>query len=151
MGNLSQPANPNIDINQPQQNLLWWRSAALSIGALYVYLFMEWLFIVTKPSFMDVMAIGQKFEVLMVTSLFLVILWLPGFLLLFGLSKIPWFSKIWWVFLYVSGLVPAGVLAITTLLVVDNFTYTLFSFGIVSSMGIWRGLYAVLFTLVFIL
>lgn len=139
---------PVLTPDHPHKNHLWWRSAIISLAAIYVYLFMEWLFIVTKPSFMDLMAVGQKFEIPLVTGLFIVILWLPVFLLLFGLSKLPWFARWWKAFLYASGLISAGILAVTTLLAVDNFTYTLFNVGVVSTTGIWRGLYAVLFLIV---
>ena len=41
-------------------------------------------------------------------------------------------------------LVPSLMLTATLLLLVDNFTYTLFQFGIVSSVGVWRAAYAAL-------
>lgn len=41
-------------------------------------------------------------------------------------------------------LVPSLILTATLLLLVDNFTYTLFQFGIVSTVGVWRAAYAIL-------
>lgn len=41
-------------------------------------------------------------------------------------------------------LVPSLILTATLLLLVDNFTYTLFQFGIVSAVGVWRAAYAAL-------
>jgi len=41
-------------------------------------------------------------------------------------------------------LVPSLLLTATLLLLVDNFTYTLFQFGIVSAVGVWRAVYAAL-------
>src|SRR5439155_27205069 len=38
-----------------------------------------------------------------------------------------------------------------SLILLDNFTYTVFKFGIVTSQGIWRGLYAVGFLVAFVL
>jgi len=41
-------------------------------------------------------------------------------------------------------LIPTLLFTSTVLLLVDNFTYTVFRFGIVSTTGVWRGIYAFL-------
>jgi len=46
---------------------------------------------------------------------------------------------------YLVVILPAGVLSALALLLIDNFTYTLFNVGIVTTAGIWRGVYAALF------
>lgn len=123
----------------------------LTVFAVYFYVFMEWLFFVTKPSFMDVIETGQKIEILLFSALFLILVCLPVLLLLFGLSLLPRLSSIWLAFLYAGGLIPAGILAATSLLLVDNFTYTLFQFGVVTSQGWLRGFYGEIFLAVFVL
>jgi hypothetical protein len=130
-----------------QTKHIWGRLFFLTLFTTYFYVLMEWLFFVTKPSFMDVVTIWEKFNILVNTSLILTVPWLLLFLLLFGMSNLPVLSKKQDILLYAAGLYPAAILSITTLLLVDNFTYTLFQFGIVSTKGITRIIYA-LFTLV---
>ncbi|MEA3440937.1 MAG: sulfatase-like hydrolase/transferase [Chloroflexota bacterium] len=43
--------------------------------------------------------------------------------------------------------IPAITLSVTVLMLVDNFSYTLFKFGVVSTQGVWRLAYAVGFSL----
>ena len=118
---------------------------SILVSALYVL--MEWVFIVTKPSFLDVFTFWDKGKVLILgmtlagglSLLLLGVLYLFG--LVFGLRRHP---KI---YTWLLSLLPAGILGALLLLLVDNFTYTLFSFGIATSEGIERVLYAVLFLL----
>ncbi|HEX6302726.1 MAG TPA: sulfatase [Anaerolineales bacterium] len=132
-------------IKMHRERTAWWRLGLLTAFVVYFYVFMEWLFFVTKPSFMDVMAIGQKIEILLFTALFLTLVCLAGIVFLFGLSLLPKRSTIWLALLYAGGLIPAGILAATSLLLVDNFTYTLFQVGVVTSQGFFRGLYGGIF------
>jgi hypothetical protein len=117
----------------------------LTIGSAYFYVFMEWLFFVTKPSFMDLMGWFEKLEILLVSGF--IIAMVSGILLLvfFGFdllfSRVRIFSKP----IYISAVCPTTLFSITTLLLVDNFTYTVFKFGIVSTDGIWRGAYGLAF------
>jgi arylsulfatase A-like enzyme len=131
------------------RRLSWWNLFLVTVLAVYFYVFMEWLFLVTKPSFMDVMEFGAKLEILLVTGLLLSIACLSLLIILLGLSYVPWFSGIWRLFLYVGGLLPGICLAAISLLLVDNFTYTVFKFGVVTTHGILRGLYDFLFLVVF--
>ena len=118
---------------------------SILVSALYVL--MEWVFIVTKPSFLDVFTFWDKGKVLILgmtlagglSLLLLGVVYLFG--LVFGLRRHP---KI---YTWLLSLLPAGILGALLLLLVDNFTYTLFSFGIATSEGIERVLYAVLFLL----
>ncbi|MEJ2600805.1 MAG: hypothetical protein P8Z00_20910, partial [Anaerolineales bacterium] len=122
----------------------------MTVLAVYFYVFMEWLFFVTKPSFMDVMGLEKKFEVLMVSGLLLSIFCFSFLVILLGLSYAPWLSTNWKFFLYAAGLLPTIFLATTSLLLVDNFTYTVFKFGIATTHSIFRGLYALLFLAMFV-
>lgn len=123
----------------------------LTVFAVYFYVFMEWLFFVTKPSFMDVMEIGQKVEILLFSALFLTLVCLAAVLILFGLSLLPGLANFWLACLYAAGLIPAGILAATSLLLVDNFTYTLFGVGVVTSQGFIRSFYGEIFLAVLVL
>ncbi len=128
--------------------LAWLHLASLSFLAAFLYVFMEWLFFVTKPSFMDLIPIWEKFGVLLLTWLLLAALSLailaPLWLLSLLLNQ-GWFRQ---VPLWFGSAVPAFFLASTALMLFDNFTYTLFRFGIVSTNGIFRGFYAAGFLLV---
>ena len=137
--------------NSDRKKLSWWNLFLLTLLVVYFYVFMEWLFFVTKPSFMDVMEIGPKFEVLLITGLLLSIICFSFLIILLGLSYAPWFSRIWRFYLYVGGLLPGICLAAISLLLVDNFTYTVFKFGVATTQGIFRGLYTLLFLAAFVL
>jgi arylsulfatase A-like enzyme len=112
---------------------------------------MEWLFFVTKPSFMDAMPVGKKLEVFLLTGFVLVLFILPGLFLLRVLAWIPGPWKKWRVFLLLGGVPAALFLSATSLLMVDNFTYTLFKVGIVSTRGVARAGYALLAILLVVL
>jgi len=104
-----------------------------------LFVFMEWLFFITKPSFLSASPFIEKIGVVVVTS-FLVI----AFLLLLSIPALvicSVFVKQIKVFAYLLALVPAAVLSSLALLLIDNFTYTVFKFGIVDSNMTTRGLY----------
>ena len=120
------------------------RICEYTVVVIYFYVFMEWIFFVTKPSFMDLMTFSQKISTLFLTglifsSLFLILL-LLGFGILLFLRKI--YSQVPVISLV---LVPALIIAMLILLLVDNFTYTVFHFGVVTTTGLIRGVYGVSF------
>ncbi len=114
------------------------------------YVFMEWIFFVTKPSFLDALSVGQKILVYLQTewTIFLVII--PLIFLLSVLSLLPytWAKSGAKVILL---LITAFFLSITFLLIVDNFTYTILKYGIIRSRGVWRGAYLCLIAVLFFL
>ncbi len=129
-----------------------WRSLFLiTFLAVYLYVFMEWLFDVTKPSFMSAFSFQEKVGIFLFSgalgsalcflllSLLALIGLLPGLRTRKGLS------------IQLGGLLPAAVLASLFLMMIDNFTYTVFGFGIVSTRGVTRGLYGALFVGLFVL
>jgi len=121
-----------------------WRGVLhLTFLAAYFHAFMEWLFFVTKPSSLSILTILEKIEVLFATGGVVAILLLAGFAIFFPIYHL----RPKWVFLLY--LPAAFVLTITALILFDNFTYTVFKFGIVSSSGIFRVLYAAGFFIVF--
>jgi hypothetical protein len=115
----------------------------------FFFVSMEWLFFVTKPSFMDLLPFGQKLGILFISSL---ILWFAIALLvvlifildlLFNLFAPP-FTDI------VYRIPAAFVLTGSALLLFDNFTYTVFSFGISTTTNWLRFAYVLGFILAFI-
>ncbi len=125
----------------------WKKLLVISVLATYAYVLMEWLFFVTMPSFMSGMSLLSKVGILFTASGILALLFLVPCLvwiilhLLFARYR---FSR---VFFWLATLFPALVLGLLLLLLVDNFTYTIFHFGIVTSTGIWRGAYLAIFLL----
>lgn len=116
-----------------------------AIAALYIL--MEWIFLFTRPSFLQTIAFLQKFLALSTASGLLV--------LACGLALLPFlasgqvfqqaaFRKM---LTLTAMLLPAFLLAALTLLLLDNFTYTIFQLGIISTRDWIRGLYGVLFSL----
>jgi len=117
------------------------QAAANTLLAAFFYVFMEWVFFVTKPSFMYLLSPGGKLGVCLVAGLLAglaSLLALPVIALLDMLliRKMPAFGR------FAYALPAALVLACLGLILVDNFTYTLFGFGIVTSEGAVRALYA---------
>jgi len=129
-------------------NLMYYLQAVIFISFLYV--FMEWLFFVTKSSFMDVLSLGPKLGILLNTGLAVSIVALLIILAIFLLDRLTSFliSPFHRIILNI----PAGLLlACLGLILVDNFTYTVFGFGIVTANTLGRIIYAVGFIVVFFL
>lgn len=122
----------------------WIQQGFLSVLIIFIYSLTEWIFITTKPSFLDKVSLGNRLLVLAramilggsICCLVLILMGL-GSLLLHGKARIT--------VLKVSSIVPAVELASMVLLLVDNFTYTVFKFGIVNSTGVVRAVYAIVF------
>jgi len=70
--------------------------------------------------------------------------------LLFLCAKVIPDSTIRRVFFGAAGFIPVFFIGITILLLVDNFTYTLLRFGVVSTTGINRGIYGLCFVILLI-
>jgi arylsulfatase A-like enzyme len=130
-----------------QTNHTWLPLFNLTVFSAYFYAFMEWLFFVTKSSSLSVLTPLEIGVVLAVTGGIVALLLVISLLIL---SLPAWLVRnaTWRPRLQVLGyLVPALMLSITALVMFDNFTYTVFEFGIVSTQGIWRALYALGFVL----
>jgi hypothetical protein len=125
-------------------NRVWFKSLFLSVISSYFYVFMDWIFFATKASFMSSMDLLQKVIIFLMASF---ILMLPTLILTSLSLIIARFSK---AFIWLNAIIPALILAVLSLVLVDNFTYTILKFGIVTSKGMWRGAYAVVFLTLFI-
>lgn len=125
-------------------NANWKKLFVISSLVIYFYIFMEWVFFVTKPSFMDQMSIFSKFSTLFTTGGAIVLFYfvLLTIFMIFDLLYVRLITKNGSPFFHL-GIFGVSVLLSTCLLIlVDNFTYTVFKFGIVSLSGVWRGVYA---------
>ncbi|MCX6055010.1 MAG: sulfatase-like hydrolase/transferase [Chloroflexi bacterium] len=113
----------------------------------FLYVFMEWVFIITKPSFINTSQFFEKGMIFLNSASLLAIVSCLG-LLPFFLSFLVFRSKtVRSILGIVFSILPTFILSATILLLVDNFTYTVFKFGIVSTKGILRVLYACAFLL----
>lgn len=117
-------------------------------GALF-YALMEWVFFVTKPSSLSVLTLYNKVKVLAVTGGVIALVLLAG-ICIFSIPALLVNNSKWRARLLNLVYVPAVlILSITVLILLDNFTYTLYKFGIVSTEGILRIVYALGFLVVF--
>ncbi|MBN1614012.1 MAG: sulfatase-like hydrolase/transferase [Deltaproteobacteria bacterium] len=125
----------------------WFVLGVLYVGCVYFFVLMEWIFFVTKPSFFSTASPWDKVSSLAVTPLFLLIPGVAAIALIGVLSYTikPHFGRAF--LLVIACLIPSAVLSDTVFLLIDNFTYTLFGFGIILSKSPWHLVYAVLFIL----
>jgi hypothetical protein len=137
--------NPSVSRQRKNGMFHWKNITFLTILTAYFYTCMEWLFFVTMPSFMSSMTFLNKAGIWFVSGGILAIATLIPILIL-GLFSLFFphslFAK---VLVSITYFTPGFLLGAVFLLLIDNFTYTIFHFGIVTSSGIWRGVYALLF------
>jgi hypothetical protein len=114
----------------------------------FLYIFLEWLFFVTKPSFMDILTFGQKVSVLFISGFALWLLIAALILIVFCLDM--FFSVLITPFSDFPYSLPASLcLSGLVLILVDNFTYTVFRFGVSTVDNGLRVLYIAGFLIVF--
>jgi len=118
-------------------------------GNAFFYALMEWIFFVTKPSALSLLSPFEKGRIYFVTggviTLTTLLFTLP-FLVIALLAKDKAQQRLAWLVC-----IPVAFLAsINALIIVDNFTYTVFKFGVATSDNYWRIPYTVGFLLFFI-
>ncbi|MCQ3936507.1 MAG: hypothetical protein DPW18_05600 [Chloroflexi bacterium] len=113
----------------------------LAVLAAYFHAFMEWLFFVTQSSSLSLLPPLEKGRVLFITGGILAAA-LTVLLLLLALPARKWKA--------LACLPSALMLAVTALVMLDNFTYTLFKLGIVTASGAWRIVYTAVFIFLFV-
>lgn len=120
-----------------------------SILVAYLYIFMEWIFYVTKPSFMDVLTLAQKINIFLIVSLAAALVTLTVLLVIFVLEALltPIFPSL---HKYAYNLPLVFILTCLGMILIDNFTYTVFKFGIVSTTTFLRAFYGLAFVGAFI-
>lgn len=128
----------------PEKNISWFQAAINVVLVAYLYALMEWIFLVTRPSFMDTLGLGEKVRLMLLAAL-------AGALagLLFLLAMVLLNLVLGWAFPSfnrTSRHLPAAFLmSCLALVMVDNFTYIVLGFGIVNSRTVTRALYGLLF------
>lgn len=127
----------------------WGKTLFLTVSAIYLYVLMEWIFFATKPSFMSTMNTGQDIKVFLLTIFSLGI---PGIIAIFSIQAVSRLGgkKFETIGTWLGSTIPVLISTALAIILIDNFTYTVFGFGIVSTSGIWRSLYAILFVGLFI-
>ena len=122
---------------------------SLTVLSSCLYAVSEWLFFMTRPSPLSILALLDSVKILFVTagSITLISTALLAILLLptVVVSNSNGRSQL----LIFGAIVPALLLSITALIVFDNVTYAEFGFGIISSKGFLRGIYALGFLIFF--
>lgn len=116
-------------------------------GSIAIYLTSEWLFLVTKPSFMDGYRLPEKLSVLLGSFTTLVIVFIPVWTIIGIIKILFWPRTTPKIISVLSVIIPSLFLSITLLLLIDNFTYTILGFGIINSESLTRVTYTGLFLL----
>lgn len=115
-----------------------------------LYVFMDWLFIISQPSFMNAVKFSDQVLILLNATALFSLIYLVPFIPYLVLDRIIKGKPAKRMLRTVFTLLPAFVFTTMVLLLVDNFTYNLLDFGVVTSRGAVRWVYAAVFVLVFI-
>jgi hypothetical protein len=115
--------------------------------AIFLLVFSEWVFLVTKESFMDSLPLIEKITILIQTTWIPAISILVAIVVVWILSKIFKYPLVKLITSIIYRIIPAIIVAITALLVFDNFTYNILGIGIVDSHSIFRASYGLAFLL----
>jgi len=133
-----------LETKKNKKRSITWRGLYfLTFLSSFGYVFLEWLFVVTMPSFLTNVSWFVKFGILIfvsATAISISFLFVTCFFLLTQINQGKRFKKI--VF-NIAGFIPATILACLTLILIDNFTYTVFDFGIIKTSGVFRGIYGI--------
>jgi len=128
----------------------WKILTGLSVYSIYFYTIMEWLFFFTKPSFMSPLSILDSIFIVTISPLPIAILIAILLIGLWALSIITKNTLNQNIFYTLARIIPVFVLSSSLLIMVDNFTYTIFKLGIGSFGGLKRFGYGGLFILLLI-
>jgi len=119
-------------------------SVVVFIQSIFFLILSEWIFNVTKPSFMSVLVFSEKLSVLFVSlGLFIT----AGFVLL-SFLYLTLIKKTKY-YVYTCSLLSSVLILILFFLLLDNFTYTVFSFGVVTLSYFTRSLYVFFLLIIF--
>lgn len=122
----------------------WTTLLVLAVLSVYFYIVMEWLFLATKQSFMSNLGFAERMQALWVTPVPFVAAAAAVILLLWSAASVPRWSSARKILLALGMSVPSVILALALFLLVDNFTYTIFRFGVTSTIGYQSLAYAFL-------
>lgn len=131
---------------KPSGQRVWFLIFAAVILSAYLYAFLEWLFFITQPSYTVISTnLWIKLSVFLFSGLVIAMAFGAVIAVLFLLYLLVPAAKFRSILLFAARLVLAFLLACLSLLLIDNFTYTLFKTGIITSRGLIRLAYGVLF------
>jgi hypothetical protein len=136
------PTITNPQTLSRERSTIWKKILILTIMSAFAYIAFEWLFFITKPSFLDLMEPADKVVIFFQTGFLLAFPTVSIILLLWGVDSLLYMLNQNGLPLYLSTYIPTAIFACLSLLLFDNFTYTLFSFGIVSTDSLMRIVYA---------
>jgi len=124
--------------------------ALFAVLAAYFHVLMEWLFFATKPSFLSSLGFGQQVGVYFGTAALLAIpVAIPPLAVAVIARRLP-ASLPTHVLAGAAGFSTAGVLAASFLLLIDNFSYTIFHFGVLTTSAPLRWGYVLLLAILFV-
>jgi arylsulfatase A-like enzyme len=106
---------------------------------------MEWIFFVTKPSFMSGMTIWSQLQIYLLSALGMGVFPLLGIILLSLIAHLTSNIRFDQVLVAIGITIPSMIVSALILILVDNFTYTVFKYGVVSTERIPRALYGLAF------
>lgn len=137
---------------QPWRHRLpaWGKLLVLTAGAAYALILWEWIFHVTKVSFLDSLGLGQKLATFLVSGLSLALVALAITLALLLIERLLHPLRLAWLASCLNTAIPAALLTSLVVLWVDSFTYTIFHFGILTTHGFLRMLYGIGIVLLFL-
>ncbi len=135
--------------NKSMPTRFWSALSIMTVLWVSSYVLMEWVFFVTKPSFIYLVSNFEKVKIFILIG-FIFMLPLLGVVLVLSLLNFVFSGKVVGAFLAIAEIIPTTVLSILCLVMIDNFTYTVFKRGIVSSVEGWRVAYVALFLFIFI-
>ncbi|HET6821117.1 MAG TPA: sulfatase-like hydrolase/transferase, partial [Anaerolineales bacterium] len=122
---------------------------SLTVLSACLYAAIEWLFFMTRPSPLSILALLDSVKSLFVTAGFITLVSI-ALLAILSLPVVVVSNSTWRSQLLIFGaIVPALLLSITALIMLDNLMYAEFGFGIISSKGFLRGIYALGFLIFF--
>lgn len=127
----------------PASGLYWTALAATSTAAAFLYVLMEWVFFATKPSFMSTLGIGERVRILLLAPLPLAGISVAVCAALGLAARLARRTR--GALERLGAGLPGFLLAATAWLLLDNFTYSLFGFGVATSSGFGRGVHLATF------
>jgi hypothetical protein len=115
----------------------------------FFFIFMEWLFLVTKPSFMDYFPFWEKVRIFLVTSVLMTIIAVILLFIFFSIGVVvsrlrPQIGR------YFIGIPLAFFATCLSFLLLDNFLNTVLSFGVAGSSAPVRILFSIGFVTLFL-
>jgi arylsulfatase A-like enzyme len=111
----------------------------ITLVSAFLYVVLEWLFFLTKPSFLSESTLSTAMVTLVLAPMGLLIPAVTGVCAIFGVAfashRVSTSPSVLAAGVWLSLLIPTTIFATLFLLLIDNFTYTIWQFGIVNSEG----------------